>query len=111
MAFASRILIVLLLTSAVSAQNATDGNSAVTWQPWLTGFTAVTVFLFIVFASLIIKRTFCARENEEHGINPEKGRRNTGNDDSSSNSSIEERTLAFKGHTNPTMTENTETNF
>ncbi|XP_072925592.1 small integral membrane protein 24 [Hemitrygon akajei] len=109
MAFASRILIVLLLTSAVSAQN--DGNSVVTWQPWLTGFSAVTVFLFIVFASMIIKRTLCARENEEHGTNPDKGRRNTGNDDSSSNSSIEKRTSAFKGHTNPTMTESTETNF
>ncbi|XP_062888308.1 small integral membrane protein 24 [Mobula hypostoma] len=127
MAFASRILIVLLLTSAVSAQS--GGSSVVAWQPWMTGFSAVTVFLFVIFASLIIKRAFCAKENEEHGTNPDKGKRsgdvemsdtgiyswarNTEKDDSSpdSNSSIGERTSVSKGHTSPIMTENTTTDF
>ncbi|XP_067824804.1 small integral membrane protein 24-like [Heptranchias perlo] len=65
MAFPCRALVVLLLISAVHAQDGgAKANTTVGWQPWLVGLTAVTVFLFIVFAALIINRVLCTKKEE-----------------------------------------------
>ncbi|XP_078054903.1 small integral membrane protein 24 [Mustelus asterias] len=63
MAFPCRVLVALLLISAVHAQSA-KANSSRAWQPWLTGLTAVTGFLFVVFILLIMNRIFCKRNKE-----------------------------------------------
>ncbi|XP_051894262.1 small integral membrane protein 24 [Pristis pectinata] len=108
---------------------AATANTSVVWQPWMTGFTAVTVFLFIVFAVMIIKRTLCSKNKETEQsstnlINNERSRdiemfgtsltldvRNKETEESSTSSNSEERTSASEGYSNPTMAENTVSNF
>ncbi|XP_069779086.1 small integral membrane protein 24 [Narcine bancroftii] len=97
MTWACRTLVALLSISAVRAQDGgAKASSSLYWQPWMTAFAAVTVFLFIVFAGLIMNRVLCA-----------KGR---GNDESSTKLNIEERTSASGDLCNPTMDNDKITN-
>nr|XP_057928416.1 small integral membrane protein 24 isoform X2 [Doryrhamphus excisus] len=52
--------------SAHKGARAATGSQSVTLQPWLTGLTAVVVFLFIVFILLIIKRLLKKNRPEEN---------------------------------------------
>ncbi|XP_048416018.1 small integral membrane protein 24 isoform X2 [Stegostoma tigrinum] len=67
MAFHCRVFLALLLINAVYAQAvaakaATNGS----WQPWIVGLTAVTVFIFIIFVLLIMNRVFCTKNDKHH---------------------------------------------
>ncbi|XP_036606024.1 small integral membrane protein 24 [Trichosurus vulpecula] len=54
------VLLALLLSSA-DAQEVIQRSL----QPWLTGLTAVVVFLFIVFVLMLAKRFWCSKERNE----------------------------------------------
>ncbi|XP_077391302.1 small integral membrane protein 24 [Festucalex cinctus] len=43
----------------------TSASQSVTLQPWLTGLTAVVVFLFVVFVILILSRLFGKDREQE----------------------------------------------
>ncbi|XP_032903217.1 small integral membrane protein 24-like [Amblyraja radiata] len=103
-------LIVLLLINTASAQSrSAKADTPLAWQPWLVGFTAVIVFLFIVFFAMIIKKVLHGKNKETDdsclGLNTEErskdiemlgtnscpGERNKETDDSCLGLNTEER--------------------
>ncbi|XP_061894739.1 small integral membrane protein 24 isoform X2 [Entelurus aequoreus] len=44
---------------------AARGSVSVTLQPWLTGLTAVVVFLFLVFVIVVVRRLLQKNRREE----------------------------------------------
>ncbi|XP_078280286.1 uncharacterized protein LOC144607371 [Rhinoraja longicauda] len=117
-------LIVLLLISTANAQSrSAKADTLLVWQPWLTGFTAVIVFLFIVFVAMIIKKVLHGKKKETDdsclGLNTEErskdvemlgtnscpAERSKKTGDSSRDLNVEERTSACEeseGISNPT---------
>ncbi|XP_048416017.1 small integral membrane protein 24 isoform X1 [Stegostoma tigrinum] len=103
MAFHCRVFLALLLINAVYAQAvaakaATNGS----WQPWIVGLTAVTVFIFIIFVLLIMNRVFCTKNDKHHQpdmeLSPDD--RNKNQEDSDSNRSACDGTPAANAYSN-----------
>ncbi|XP_048470301.1 small integral membrane protein 24 [Rhincodon typus] len=110
MAFHCRVFLALLLINAVYAQaGAAKATTNGSWQPWLVGLTAVTVFIFIVFVLLIMNRIFCTK-NDKHdqpAIELSPGDRNKNHEDSDSdrNRSACDGTPASNVYSNPVIIE------
>ncbi|XP_061744539.1 small integral membrane protein 24-like [Nerophis ophidion] len=51
--------------SAHKGVRAARGSESVTLQPWLTGLTAVVIFLFLVFVIVVIRRLLQKNRWEE----------------------------------------------
>ncbi|XP_061834624.1 small integral membrane protein 24 [Nerophis lumbriciformis] len=51
--------------SAHKGARAASGSESVTLQPWLTGLTAVVVFLFLVFVIVVVRRLLRKNRREE----------------------------------------------
>ncbi|XP_077187905.1 small integral membrane protein 24 [Paroedura picta] len=59
------LLLGLFLHPCAHAQDTTGTTAdSSTLEPWLVGLTAVTCFLFIVFAGTLVNRLFCSNKKD-----------------------------------------------